>query len=979
MQANGFGMSSPIEAALLNVPDPRPRWPRIEGYQIVREIGRGGMGVVYEAEEEKLSRRVALKILPGTALSDESQVRRFEREAQAAARLHHTNIVPVFGVSRQNEDPYFVMQYIEGSGLDRVLGELRRLRRSARPPGRVEAKSPPDRSGESAASVGTVAGVPPRIDARAVARSLVSGTFAAGAGPHDQHPGAGASAVDTAEFPPPIVSNEPIDLDPRFPVLPGSTDLSTRSEPNRSYFEAVARIGSQVAHALDYAHRQGILHRDIKPSNLLLDSQGNVWVVDFGLAKITEIDDITRSGQLVGTIRYMAPERFQGQCDARSDLYSLGLTLFELVALRPAFEASEREELIERIRREEPARLKKLEPRVPQDLETIIHTAIAAEPGRRYRSAQEMGEDLDRFLKDLPIKARRVSRSERTIRWCRRNPWPALSITLLVAGSMVSLWQAVRATRAERSARLAANATITALNRAESEAVRARAAEAATAKERDRAEAEAAISKAVREFVQQDMLAQASAYNQIPHRAPPDPDLKVRTALDRAAQRIGQRFRGQPLVEASIRQTVGETYYQLGLYREAVPYLKRALELRRGILGNDDKDTLLAMRSLGGVYLADERFSEAQPLLVGAMEGLQSRQRSDDPDLLDAMILVANLDYGLGKHVEAERLLSQVRDADLRTLGPDDVNTLNVTNSLGLIYLEQNKPELARDTLTDVWNRFVKTHGALHPLALQVKQNLSDVYSRLGKRDEAIRLAIEAVDGQSKALGRQHPDTLRSIVKLGMLYTEEHSFQKAEPLLNEALLGSRKALDRNHETIIAALGGLAVVYVFRKDLKALGVVLSEAAELLSHRRGLEDGTTAAANQSAGTCFFMLREYSRAEPYIRNFLTYWTTTGPGRSERYFTELTYGVCLLAQKKFDEAQSHLLIAYNGLRPKGEVAPLPENIGLGELLSRLSRLHDGSGQPLSKSVMSVIRRDPMIEAIVLDLQFPPDSFRSR
>ena len=427
--------------------------------------------------------------------------------------------------------------------------------------------------------------------------------------------------------------------------------------------------------------------------------------------------------------------------------------------------------MIERIRNEEPARLNKLEPRVPQDLETIIHKAIAGEPARRYPSAKEMGEDLNRFLKDLPIKARRASRPERVVRWCRRNPWATASIALMVAGTVISLWQAIRATKAEQSARVAAQATTRALYRAESEAARALQAEAATRKQRDRAEAEAAISKAVREFVQQDMLAQASAYNQLTLRTTPDPDLKVRTALERAAEKIGERFAGQALVEASIRLTVGETYYQLGLYRQALPHLHRALNLRRSLLDGDDPDTLLAMRSVGIVYLADGKLSEAEPLLVGAMTGLRKAQHADDPDLLDAMTFVANLDYNQGKHAEAERLLSQARDAHLLKLGPDDLKTLDVTNTLGLVYLGENKPELAERTLTDVRHRLEKTIGAAHPLTLQVKQNLCDVYAQRGKKNEAIRLSIETIDGQTKAIGRKHPDTLLDRQVGGALYT----------------------------------------------------------------------------------------------------------------------------------------------------------------------------------------------------------------
>ena len=191
---------------------------------------------------------------------------------------------------------------------------------------------------------------------------------------------------------------------PRPAVLPGSSELSASSDPDRQFYRSVARIGIQVAEALEYANRQGILHRDIKPSNLLLDNRGNVWVADFGLAKTAEADDLTHTGDILGTIRYMAPERFAGQCDARSDVYSLGLTLYELVALRPAYEASDRHALIERVLHEEPERLKKLAPGVPRDLETIVAKAIARDPAGRYATAAALAEDLRRFVEDRPIR-----------------------------------------------------------------------------------------------------------------------------------------------------------------------------------------------------------------------------------------------------------------------------------------------------------------------------------------------------------------------------------------------------------------------------------------------------------------------------------------------------------------------------------------------------------------------------------------------
>jgi hypothetical protein len=280
---------------------------------------------------------------------------------------------------------YYVMQFIQGVSLDTVLAELRQLRQDSR-------------------------GDPGALSAQSVAQSLLTG----------------------AGHPPPDTTNYQVADTPRSP---GS---SVRlSESGRAYWESVARIGVQVALALAHAHQQGTLHRDIKPSNLLLDAHGNVWVTDFGLAKAAGSSDLTERGEVVGTLRYIPPERFGGQSDSRGDVYSLGLTLYELLTLRPAFESEDRATLLENILHSQPPAPRRLSPQVPRDLETIVLKAMAREPAHRYPSATELAEDLERFVEDRPIRARRVSVRERFWRWCKRNPVIAsltAAVLVLLAG-----------------------------------------------------------------------------------------------------------------------------------------------------------------------------------------------------------------------------------------------------------------------------------------------------------------------------------------------------------------------------------------------------------------------------------------------------------------------------------------------------------------------------------------------------------------
>jgi WD40 repeat protein/tetratricopeptide (TPR) repeat protein/serine/threonine protein kinase len=419
---------------------------RLGDYRILREVGRGGMGIVYEAEQESLGRHVALKVLPAHALLDARHLHRFRREARAAARLHHTNIVPVYGVGEDDGLHYYVMQFIQGLGIDQVLVELKRLRQTKAAP----------------AGQGQVNGAPV-VSAAAVAQSLLTGHFTPTISPpaeareesdeDEAVPGARTrmpAGMATGQAGPspstPSPGNDPSGVGSASSSsihLPGQPQNTSLSGSGGHYWQSVARIGLQVADALAYAHAQGTIHRDIKPSNLLLDTQGTVWVTDFGLAKaIADQDNLTHTGDIVGTLRYMAPERFQGKSDARGDIYGLGLTLYELLAFRSAFEESDRNRLIHQLTHEEPPALRKLNPQVPRDLETIVHKALARDPGHRYATAAELADDLRRFVEDKPIRARRVSRVEHFWRWCRRNPalasLSALALVLLASVAVVA-------------------------------------------------------------------------------------------------------------------------------------------------------------------------------------------------------------------------------------------------------------------------------------------------------------------------------------------------------------------------------------------------------------------------------------------------------------------------------------------------------------------------------------------------------------
>ncbi len=359
---------------------PEPMIDRVGDYRIHKEIGRGGMGVVYQASQESLGRTVALKVLSKRWATNQDAMKRFRREAQAAARLHHTNIVPVYEVGESHGHCYYAMQLIEGKSLDKLISEFGSRKNT-----------------ESTSRPGTL-----------------SSTIGA------------ENVIDDGNG-------------------PEVSESSIRGHDN-DYFKSVAELGVQAADALAFAHTRGIIHRDIKPSNLLLDTQGVVWITDFGLAK-TDADAMTRDGDVLGTVSYMSPERFRQQCDARADIYALGLTLYELLALQPAFHSSDRLRLISLISDSEPPTLSSLVPEIPRDLETVVLKATSKEPQSRYSSAAEMADDLRRFVDDQPIKARRAPVIERMWRWSRRNKRLAAALagiaTLLVLMVIGATWSSV--------------------------------------------------------------------------------------------------------------------------------------------------------------------------------------------------------------------------------------------------------------------------------------------------------------------------------------------------------------------------------------------------------------------------------------------------------------------------------------------------------------------------------------------------------
>ena len=566
---------------------------KLGDYVIVREVGRGGMGVVYEAEQQTLGRRVAIKVLSSRSRLNPHQVRRFDREARSVARLEHPAIVPVYGIGKDQTVPFYVMKFINGQGLDDVLRELRKTREL-----------------ESAAAITQAA----KSDCGVITNALVNGSEMGEPNSHSS---------------PTLVDSEPISLDdyasdlsaalrsnskeehePRSSVF---SRLSKSGSGNRTeYFNAVARIGLRVAEALHYAHSQGVLHRDIKPSNLMLDPLGQVWVTDFGLAKIAHEEDITHTGEFVGTLRYTSPEQLTGWSDPRSDVYSLGVTLYEMLTLRPAFVDDQRPTLIHRITNEDPKPIRHLAPEVPHDLAMIVEKAISKEPSLRYHSAQLFADDLERYLDNKPVHAKPFSVDQQIRLWARRNPAVAtlsslLSISVVVALFAVSwLWQ--RAVEQKSVAQTAAEGRQLALQ-----------------------EMELALEKA-------ESTAEALAEMILAGDAAKSGTYSVHQMLLDYEQRLDQRFDRYPKLKAKLRYAIGTVMHSRNEITAAEANLKDAI-LLYGTAGMDNSLEQAAARELlANVYRLKRDNASAAEQLKQAI-AIRSRELGPDhPNTLSSRV-----------------------------------------------------------------------------------------------------------------------------------------------------------------------------------------------------------------------------------------------------------------------------------------------------------------------------------------------------
>jgi serine/threonine protein kinase len=749
-------------------------------FRILREVGRGGMGVVYEAEQLSLGRRVALKVLPFAATMDPRQLQRFHNEARAAASLDHPHIVHVHAVGCERAMHFYAMQFIDGQTLAAMIADLRRA--GGRP-------LPPD-------------------------------------------------AQPTAPHAPQVPAD----------TAPQAADSTERRRLDRAYFRRVAELGAQAAEALDHAHALGIVHRDVKPANLLVDGRGGLWVTDFGLAHVQSDARLTMTGDLVGTLRYMSPEQALAKrvvVDHRTDVYSLGATLYELLTLRPAFGGSDRQELLRQIAFEEPVAPRRLERAVPAELETIVLKALEKDPADRYATAKELADDLRRYLLDEPIRARRSSLVQRARKVARRHP--GVTVTAAVAVIVGLLLGVAGLAVSNHRVRQEQTRTQGALKQAEDEK---------------------AIAKAVRDFLRNKLLLQADARVQAEalrrggRAAVLEPNPRVCELLDRAADeltpdRIDGQFPGQPLVQAEILKTVGEAYDAIGKSASAIPHLERARDLHTRELGPGHPDTLATVSSLARAQLDAGKAKDAALLFEQVRDLRRETLGPGHPDTLASMNDLYRCYFRLGQHARALQLREEIVGLRKASLGPDHRDTLesmmNLANSYAALRRFEEAMQLHQKTLA---LRKAKL-GEDDPDTLASMNDVANCHAALHQDAESLRLHRETLDRRRARLGPDHPHTLQSMNNVAVACSALGRHAEARKRHEETLALRKVKLPRGHPDTVQSMNALAWILANCPDRKLRDP--SKALELAKETVELAPGNGGYRN-TLGTAHYRVGDW-----------------------------------------------------------------------------------------------------------------------
>lgn len=866
-------------------------------YQLIRELGRGGMGVVYEAVQVSLNRHVALKVLPKQALSNVILKERFLREARTAASLHHSHIVPVHGVGEQDGICYFVMQLIDGISCDHILRLLHTHHHGK----------------------------------QSTEHALL----------HTRK--SGFTQADTVE------SDEQRDKSCQNWIVLSFNDRCRE----------VARIGLDIAEALAYAHQQGVLHRDIKPGNIIIDRNNHPWLNDFGLARPMDDSNLTASGQVVGTLRYLPPERFDGLSGVEGDIYSLGLTLYELITCEMPYSTTDQAKLVKLIHDETPTSLLTLQPTVSADLNTIIMKCLAKNPNERYRLASELAHDLRAWLAGEPILARPLRWWEKAGRWVKSNPLVAsllsLIFLLLTAGLLTSSYLWWQAEQERNDAIIARNSQERSANEARIAALQADMARDKEHKAALQAQEQATIAtqakneaEALNKFFREQILEASRPGKR-------GKDITLAQALEKSESSIHQYFEDVPKVEIVVRNWIAETYRSLGKYRQSEGQLRQSKALLEDLKANNTHSYAVVHASIANALFNQGRWAESIEYFEKYYELRKTIDVKIDKHLIDQNYVVALSKVHQQK--DAYELSKKAYDDLTEAVGKEHIDTLAAQVNLAYISLMVGRFTQATKHSQDVLSILKKTEQSNHPVGLKAKHMLLKCNILLGKAQQAVDAAPQLLADFQDIVGENHTMTLELMNDIGIAYSRVNLPEKAlEIQIKAAELFEEHTGMTNPETL-TAWANVAISYTNQLKFKQALPILER---VVKQRRILQLHKDVYALNALGlfaNCLALDQQYGKAKAVATEYLIL-TKNQPAlvnRSLLSAVHRTLGVESLSRKSYEESERWFLECWNYQKTAKDISDNTKR----QTTEYLVQLYDSWGKPDEKKKWKTLKEE--------------------
>jgi len=616
----------------------------------------------------------------------------------------------------------------------------------------------------------------------------------------------------------------------------------------------------QACKAVHHGHQKGIIHRDLKPANILVDARGQVKVIDFGVARVTDSDirlttteaDLSR---LMDTVQYMSPEQCKADphdLDFRSDVYALGVVLYELLCEQLPYDLGKLAvfEAVRKIREEQPKRPSAIKRTLRGDVETIVLTALEKDRERRYQSTTDLAEDLRRFLGGEVILAKPAGLPIRFWKQIKRNPVTSTSVALVVLALAVFVLYVLLwfYPRIQEERNKAVNSKI------EADAQRTTALEALAKLEKS-----AQNTTDINAFLE-DMLLTADPFEM-------GREVEILEMLDNAAKRIDTEFPDRPDIEISLRNTLGIVYLNNGQYVAAEEQFRKALELCRRTFRAEHPDALKSMSNLARALMDLGRFDDAEELLLDVVEVYRSDSKDDDPNMISSLGSLALLYKKQGRFEEAEPLFLEVLASEHDAAeGGTPQRLVNLGNLAGLYFMQGRYKEAEAYSLKTL-EGCRRTLDRSHPYTFTSMSNLATLYRSINRLPDAERLYLEAYEGYCRVLSEDHPKTLTILDNLATLYMYQGRNEEAEPLFLKALDGYRRVLDENHPNIFNTMNNVALLYQRQGRFQEAEPLLLEALEGYRDILGEDHQNTLVARTNLASLYKKMGRFEEAEPIL----------------------------------------------------------------------------------------------------------------